>query len=303
MTELTRSILERYQIRKTKKQKEAFIHLLQQQFPDLQVQQGGFPKCRNIIIGDVENAKLLLSAHYDTCARLPFPNFITPKQPVLSILYGFLIAVPIFLVVFVLNLVLNLFTDDYMIHYWSSVAVMFLLIFLMFAGPANKHTANDNTSGVAVLCELLTTLTPEQRRNTAFVFFDHEESGLLGSALFRKKYKKLLADKLLVNFDCVSDGDHILVAASKAARGRYANTLRNSFLPSGEKSIVFSLLEKVYYPSDQSGFPMAVAVASMRHKRFPGYYITRIHTNRDTVFEEKNIKLLCDSVLRLMKKI
>jgi hypothetical protein len=35
---------------------------------------------RNIVIGNPDTAKVLYTAHYDTCARLPFPNFITPKN-------------------------------------------------------------------------------------------------------------------------------------------------------------------------------------------------------------------------------
>ncbi len=303
MTELSRIIFERYQVRKTKKQKDAFIALMQAHFPELQIQTGGFSKCRNLIIGDVESAKLLLSAHYDTCAKLMLPNFTTPKQPILSILYSIFLSLPIVLTAFLLYLAMRQFTDSFWFCYCSSIIVAFILLLLMFIGPANKHTANDNTSGVITLCELLVTLTPEQRKNTAFIFFDHEESGLLGSSLFRSRYKKLIKNKLLVNFDCVSDGDHIMIAASKPARKRYAHTLRSAFRPSGEKSMVFCLLEKVYHPSDQSGFPNAVAVAAMRRRPFPGYYITNIHTGKDTVFDEANIKLLCDGTLRLIKNI
>lgn len=45
----------------------------------------------------------------------------------------------------------------------------------------------------------------------AFVLFDHEEIGMVGSYSFAKKHKEILKDKLIVNLDCVSDGDHILV--------------------------------------------------------------------------------------------
>lgn len=303
MTKLSQTILEGYQVRKTKKQKLAFIDLLRQYFPELLVQEGGFPRCRNIIIGDVENAKLLLSAHYDTCAWLPVPNFIAPKSVLLSLLYSILLAAPVFLVTFLLNLALNFLTDNYWIHYFFSLAVTFGLLSLLFIGPANRHTSNDNTSGVITLCELLVTLTPEQRSKIAFIFFDHEENGLLGSAYFRSKYKKYIQDKLLINFDCVSDGDHILVAANKAARADHAAALDDAFRPIGEKTVVLTKLESTLYPSDQAGFPKAVAVAAMKRKPLIGYYLDRIHTHRDTVFDKENIKLLCESVLRFIKKI
>lgn len=303
MTALSKTILESYQIRKTKKQKDAFIALLQSHFPQLQIQEGGFPKCRNLIIGDIKNAKVILTAHYDTCAQLLFPNFITPKNPLLSILYSFVIIIPMFIAVYILNMLLGIVTDNYWTHYWLSLFACFGLLALMIIGPANKHTANDNTSGVIVLCELLGILNDAERSKAVFIFFDHEETGLIGSSYFRSKYKKQVKNKLLINFDCVSDGDNILVSASKAARNDCAAMLKNSFLPTENKAILFTNAEKTYYPSDQAGFKKTVAVAALKHKRFIGYYMDRIHTKRDIVFDKENIKLLCDSILRLLTQL
>ena len=301
MTPLSQTILEHYQVRKTQKQKSAFIDLMRRHFPQLQLQAGGFPRCRNIIIGDIETAKVVLTAHYDTCTQLPFPNFITPKNPLLSILYSTLLVVPMFISVFILNQLLNLVSLDYWLHYWVSLSAYFGLLLLLIAGPANRHTANDNTSGVITLCELLTVLPESERRHAAFVFFDHEETGLIGSSLFRSKYKKQMRNKLLINFDCVSDGDHILVTASRAARKDHADLLKKAFLPTQTKSILFTMSEKTYYPSDQLGFKKSVAVAALKHKRYLGYYMDRIHTPRDTVMDKENIKLLCESIHRLLK--
>lgn len=303
MTPLSQTILEHYQVRKTKKQKSAFISLIQQHFPQLQIQEGGFPRCRNIIIGDIENAKVVLTAHYDTCAQLPFPNFITPRNPLLSILYSVLLVVPVFIAVFLLNQLLNLVSADHWVHYWVSLGAYFGFLLLLIAGPANRHTVNDNTSGVVTLCELMTVLTEAERNHVAFVFFDHEETGLIGSAYFRSRYKKEMRHKLLINLDCVGDGDHLLVCANKGARADHADLLKASFLPTGVKGILFTKAEKTYYPSDQIGFKKAVAVAALKHNRFWGYYMDRIHTAKDTVMDKENIKLLCDSIHRLLKKL
>lgn len=300
MTALSREILEKYQMRKTKKQKMAFIQLLKQYFPQLAVQTGGFPKCRNIMIGDIEKAKIVISAHYDTCALLPFPNFIAPKNPVLSICYSVLLIIPVFATVWLANLLLGLLTANYWAHHWLSVAIYFGYFFLMIAGPANKHTANDNTSGVIALCELLQTLSPDVRSKAAFVLFDHEETGLIGSSFFRHRYKKIMTDKLLINLDCIADGDNILVSANKAARDDFGDALKKAFLPNDNKTILFTKAEKTYYPSDQKGFKKAVAVAALKRKQFVGYYMDRIHTNRDVIFQKDNIKLVCDCIRNLL---
>lgn len=65
MTELTYEIMKNYQVRKTSEQKTAFIELLKRYFPDMRVETGGMLKCRNIVIGDVENADVVFGAHYD----------------------------------------------------------------------------------------------------------------------------------------------------------------------------------------------------------------------------------------------
>lgn len=303
MTPLSRNIFENYQTRKTKKQKSAFIALLRQHFPEMQVQTGGFPRCRNLIIGDVESAKVIFTAHYDTCARLLFPNFIAPKNPLLCIAYSILICLPVFLGVWLVNLLLGLVTDNYWLHYWVSLVTCFGLLGLTIFGPANKHTANDNTSGVILLCELLGVLTETQRKKAAFVFFDHEETGLVGSALFRSKYKKQIKDKLLINFDCVSDGDTIMLALSKTARNEFGDLVDACFPATEDKSILLAKAEKIYFPSDQLGFPKSIAVAALKKKPILGYYMDKIHTAGDREFDQKNIKLLCDSSLRLLQKL
>ncbi len=301
MTPLSNEILKKYQVRKSKKQKEAFIELLKEHFPTLTVQKGGFPKCRNIIIGDVESAKVVLTAHYDTCARLPVPNFIAPKNPILTILYSILLYLPLIVLMFLLNIGLEFLYVDFWTQWFITFGSIMAYCLLLLCGPANKHTANDNTSGVITLCELLTQLDDTQRNKVAFVFFDHEETGLIGSSYFRSKFKKQMKNKLLINLDCVSDGDHILVSANKAARKNYGDQIKNAFLPTDTKSILFSNAEKTYYPSDQLGFKQSVAIAALKRKKFIGYYMDRIHTAKDTVFDHQNIALICNSILNLLK--
>ncbi|MBQ6839137.1 MAG: M28 family peptidase [Oscillospiraceae bacterium] len=301
MTQLSQAILDRFQVRKTQKQKDAFITLLKEHFPELSIQKGGFAKSRNLILGDVSQAKIVLSAHYDTCAKLPFPNFIAPKNLLLSILYSILIALPVVAVMFIISYLLNWLTQNFWVNYGVCVGICLVMIYLMLAGPANNHTANDNTSGVIALCELYSALTAEERTKVAAVFFDNEELGLLGSALFRKQYRKEIKDKLLINLDCVSDGDHFLVAVNKAARQHYYVQIKNAFTSTDEKQILLEKAERVYYPSDQANFPMSIAVAALKHKKLLGYYMDRIHTKRDIIFDEKNISFLTNALHKLIQ--
>lgn len=301
MTELSRIIFEKYQIRKSKNQKTEFINLLKEHMP-VNIQTGGLIKSRNIIVGDVEKADVVYTAHYDTCAVMPFPNFITPKNIVVYLLYSLLICVPIFVVMIAVNAALSFITTDFTVHYILSLVMVWGMLYLLMAGPANKHTANDNTSGVITLCEIYSKLNDEQKQKVALVFFDNEEIGLVGSSFFKKQYGKIMENKLLVNFDCVSDGDNILFAVSKAAQQQYMDKIGTAFAAQ-DKKIMVEKGEKVFYPSDQAHFKKNVAVAALKHKKFIGYYMDRIHTPKDTVFDERNIELLSDGAVKLADMI
>lgn len=301
MNEISREILEKYQIRKTKAQKAEFIEFMKSRCPELRVEEGGFFKNRNLVIGDVESAKAVLTAHYDTCAVLPFPNFIMPKNILVSILYGVLIALPILLVAILSGWGVLSLTDEPLFAELTYFAVFIALFASMFCGKPNKHTVNDNTSGVITLCELMSMLTPEEMAETAFVFFDNEENGLLGSSWFSKIHKETMKDKLLINYDCVSDGDHIMLLPNKTAKKEYIPALEEAFSGAEGKNII---VEKgsVYYPSDQANFKKNIGVAAFNRCAL-GLYLSRIHTPKDTVMDERNIEIICEGTKKFLGKI
>ena len=303
MTEFSREILDRWQVRKTKQQKTDFIGFMKKNFYDMKIEEGGrIIKSRNLVIGDVQKADFILTAHYDTCAALPFPNVLSPTNMVFTLFYNILICLPFFAVMAIIFRLLSFMTDDFLIRYWISFAVMLVLLFAVFmGGKPNKHTANDNTSGVITLLELMNRLSPEQKERTAFVFFDNEENGMLGSAFFAKKYKGCLADKLVINFDCVSDGDNILVAMNNEAKKRIDPIVRDAFVPENGKAVYVS--SNAFYPSDQIMFPVSIAVAALKIKKGIGLYLDRIHTKRDTVFDESNIEYICEKIASLLDEI
>lgn len=305
MTVLSEEILSDWQVRKTKKQKTAFIQFMQSKIPGLCVEQGGFGGNRNLVLGDVKTADVIFTAHYDTCAQLVFPNFITPKNILLYIGYSLLICIPFGIVAGVLNALLHMVTDEFMLLYWGTFLPTMALMFLMFmGGKPNPHTANDNTSGVITLCELMAAMPDAQKNRTAFVFFDNEENGLLGSAYFHRLHKKDGVDqKLLINFDCVSDGDHMLFVLPKPVLKVYGEAFASAYPNTAAKTAYIEKSSNTMYPSDQGNFRMGVGVAALKKKKGVGLYMNRIHTVRDTVFQEENITYFVDGTLRLLQDV
>ena len=305
MTELSKTILDHWQVRKTKKQKTAFIEFMQSHFPEMKVEQGGFCNNRNLVIGDVKSADVILGAHYDTCTQLPFPNFISPKNIPLYVLYSLAICIPFAIVALGINALLHLITNDFFLLYWGTfLPTMALMILIFMAGKPNRHTVNDNTSGVITLCEIWAAMSQEQRAKTAFVFFDNEENGLLGSAYFRSLHKKDdLGKKLMINYDCVSDGENMLFVLNKPARSRYGEAFAAAFPSTADHMVWIENAASTMYPSDQGNFPVSVGVAALKKKKGIGLYMDRIHTSRDTVLREENITYLTSGTLDLIEKI
>ena len=306
MRELSRVILKDYEVRKSRKDKARFEALLQSHGIEFMVEEGGLFKSRNLIVGDPGSAKVLISAHYDTCARLPLPNIVFPMNIVLSLFTGILPVFPILIAMLFhpamyIRLmdkgILNPVAGSILMPV-TSLALLFLLGFVI-AGPiANPHTANDNTSGVIMLLELMERLDEETKKKVAFIFFDNEEIGLLGSSFYRRRHEKEIGDQFLINFDCVSEGDHLLVVYNRGAK-KYLDALQ---FTAGEKTPLVKSSLRAFYPSDQIGFPCAVGVSFLR-KGPLGLFLGRIHTPKDTVFCQSNIEYLCDEWKKVIARV
>ena len=225
MTPQSQEILDRWQVRKTPRQKEAFrlwlCEALRQAGYAPRVEEGRW-NCRNVVAGDPEKAKLLFTAHYDTQPVLPLPNFITPRNLLFYILYQLALVLPLFLAAFVVSFAAALLEAPIQVSFLLSYAVCIFFVWWLFFGKANKHTANDNTSGVITLLETALTLPEEDRDKVCFLFFDNEERGMLGSAAFAKGHKAAQREALILNFDCVSDGDNIQFFPTGALKGEEA---------------------------------------------------------------------------------
>ena len=312
MTRTTNEIFAKYQVRKTKKQKTAFIDYVKQIAEcygyDFTVEKGAFG-VRNIVIGNPDTAKILYTAHYDTCARLPFPNFITPKNFLVYLLYQFFIVGIFFALTFGLGFAIGFvlsfipMSDDVvnvMISFIPTV-IYFALFYLLLGGPANKNTANDNTSGVTTILVIMEKLPQDQKSKVAFVLFDLEEVGLLGSSSFASKHEAVKNNTLLINFDCVSDGQTMLFAL-KGTTKKYAELLEQAFVST--PTVAVDITGNAFYPSDNACFKGGIGVAALKKSKFFGtLYMDRIHTKKDVIYREENVQFLTNGAIKLAQSL
>ncbi|HIS02985.1 MAG TPA: M28 family peptidase [Candidatus Pullichristensenella avicola] len=304
MTPLCERIVRDFQARKGRARKAAFRELVRAEMRKEGVifreeRAKGLIENVNLVCGNLARAEFVFGAHYDTCAELPFPNLAAPLNWPLSILTQLLLTLMLALPAALCAFLARQLGAPVAAAIAVGAACGLLASALVVAGKANRHTMNDNTSGVVALLTLLARMTQEQRGRVAVVLFDNEEVGLIGSTLFRRRHARTMADKPLVNLDCVGDGNIVLFAANKGYRADEALWARTkAAFSAGDFELAFA--QRAFYPSDHWGFPKALAMATLKRRRFFGAVIDRIHTRRDTILKEENIEYIVEGLLRLI---
>ena len=303
MNDHLQTLLEKYQVRRTKKQKREFAAYAKTAAQSAgyafreEAVKGSMASSRNLIAGEPEKAKVIYTAHYDTCSEMPLPNLIYPQNRLLT----FLVQMPLVLGILAISfgaayLAARAYGRSAMV--FTAYLVYFGLFALIFFGPANPHTANDNTSGVAALMEIMRALPEEMKQNAAFIFFDHEELGKVGSKAYAKAHPGMLDGKVLLNLDCVGDGDDFLIIAPKEADEKLTLALKAAFGNENGKRAIHCNAKNTYYNSDQKSFPNGAAVAACRKGKL-GCHVPRIHTRRDVICEESNLAYVTACAVKL----
>lgn len=289
-------IVKSYPVRKSKKQKASFradvIAWLEALGYSVTVERGSF-RSSNVVIGDPKSAKYLVTAHYDTCARLPFPNLITPCNFWMFLLYQLFICLMLLVPPAAVGAAVGWLLHSFDLGYFLFMILLWASILLMMIGPANPSNVNDNTSGVVTLLEIARSLPELHRKNVCFVLFDLEEAGLIGSASYRKKHKAEVSGQLVLNLDCVGEGDAIYFFPGARLKKNKSKlqTLERIAGTFGKKTITVRTKGFSVYPSDQANFPYGVGICALKRGR-AGLYLSRIHTPKDTILDKTNVNLL-----------
>ena len=294
-------ILQLYPIRKTAGQKDAFRADVQRYIRELGYEvhtESCGRDGQNLVFGAPDTADYLITAHYDTPASIGIPNVCTPCNALRSRVQ-FLVS---FLLSFGLSLGAGLLLKaGYILPGVLLFLPILIFLYLIRNGPANVNNANDNTSGVVTLLEIARTLPEAHRNKVGFILFDLEEKGLKGSAAYRKAHKEITEKQLVLNIDCVGDGDHILLMPMKNARKDAKLIEKLKYLGGwfGKKQIL--TIEKGYcrYNSDHRNFPLAVGVGAF-HKKKKTYVLDKIHTKHDTNLDMTNVNLLRGALITLI---
>ncbi len=169
MTEAAKTVLTSYEVRKTKRQKEAFRAFLCRELGKLgyepRVESGrSLVTSHNVVAGDPEKARGPSHRPLRHLCRPPLPQLYHPPEPPVFLLYQLAVAAVIFILAIAVEVALIMAFDPPL---WAALLAMYaalaFCIWWMLAGKANRRTANDNTSGVIALLEMAAALPPEDR--------------------------------------------------------------------------------------------------------------------------------------------
>ena len=298
-------VLTQFPIRKSRKQKAAFRDSVRSYAESLgypvNIEAGSFG-AKNVIIGDPDTAKYLVTAHYDTPAGMIFPNLMTPCNFWTFMGYQIIVTAVIMGAALLPGFLLILLgmPSEFAPIVWAVCA--YLVLGLMMFGPANKSNANDNTSGVVTVLATAAAMPEQWKDRVCFVLFDLEEAGLFGSASYAQTHKKQVKNQTILNCDCVGDGDELMLFPNgKIKKDKLQmEALRGICDSEGGKSLAIREKGFAIFPSDQMNFPKGVGIAAFRRSKWAGLYSDKIHTKKDTVLDEQNVSFLRDKLIELI---
>lgn len=294
-------VLREFPVRKSSKQKQAFRSAVVGYAASLGYRcstENSNTGSQNLVIGNPAKADYLITAHYDTCARMFLPNLITPCNFLGFLGYQIFITLILMCLPILPGIAVGYALSPqsgYLVWYFGFLA----LVLLLTNGPANPSNANDNTSGVIAVLKIAESIPAEYRDKVCFVLFDLEEMGLLGSRAYRRKHKAETNRQIILNLDCVGDGDEMVIFPTKklSKNQDMMDFLRKINHTEGKKSIRVHEKGFSVYPSDQRNFPYGAGIAAFKRKKGIGLYCDRIHTKRDTVLDENNVNMLRDRII------
>jgi hypothetical protein len=280
----------RHPLRLTKRQKEAFLHELEQElqarhFETEHIEVRTLIKNR-LLTTVCEKPRIIFTAHFDTPTIMPF------WFPPLFYLFGHTRQITgmifLLLLLYLPGMLLPAVPPDLP---WLSLILMAIpllfvlsMVTLFIPNPRNRE---DNTSGVIALMALADWLKdkPDLRRQVQLVFLDNEELGLLGSRGLKQVWDERAypyAEAAIINLDCVSRGEVPLIVY----HGRNNDTLAQQVIPFVQAHFPQARpIDMAWLPlSDNYTFKQekAINISFANKSLIPGgYYIPRIHSPAD----------------------
>lgn len=281
--------LQNYQERMRTTSKEAFRDYLFTKATNLGLEVAILPDsklAKNVVVGNINEASVVIGAHYDTPPRMA------------SWMMNHFVLFNIFLnvLIWVLLPIIIIFTPLEVAFIAYVVFMVLLMAYMLgFFSIPNRNNYNDNTSGVLSVLSLMHEI---KSRRVAFVFFDNEEKGLIGSLLLSRFLKK--QRKRYIILDCVGVGNTFAFYHYKDKR--LAEELQSSFVNLDHPQFNHEVKKGGYFAtSDHMSFMYQSNVGIMAMQRENGrLVIHNIHCEQDCYLDYENINHVCQGIKKYL---
>lgn len=277
--------------RRKKSDKKLFLDFVKEYFSkyDYKMITDSEEKNINIYYDNIENAKYIFTAHYDTPANSIIMNIAKKLDPI----FGSFSLIAITLLIILLMFISKSLNYVFVIKMVLLIIVFIVLYLLCPFKRENKNNMNDNTSGLISLF-LLASTSPN--KNIAFIFFDNEEKGLKGSKQFARDSINLIdKNATIINLDCVGSGaEWCIYSNEEKIQKKFIESLNGVKIKNGKltKSDHNSFIKK----EDNQNYRNTLYISKKDKSKFGGYYHKNIHTNLDT-------KICNDDIINLINAI
>ncbi|MCL1914234.1 MAG: M28 family metallopeptidase [Eubacteriaceae bacterium] len=292
-------IFDRFETRFNKKEKATFIEFAKANFIELgyssstiTIQESIWGK--NLVVGD-PGADILITAHYDTPASNG--HIALPAREFLGTVYSTVASLVLMAFLFMLIGYASSIIPSALSRIVYNLLAFGFIIFLFTV--KNMHNHNDNTSGVVGVFNMAAKVSQNEalKGKVCFVLFDSEELGLLGSMAFAKYRKTNFPDKagsLVINLDCIGNGDRLLVSSKSDHELWHA--VASFFETEGFQ--VEKKRASIFYMSDNVNFERGVLLSFVKQSTLGHPYMPLIHTNKDMICDIELINRLCESIYK-----
>lgn len=267
----------------------------------------------NVVIGNPETAEIVLTAHYDTPPNMPY-HFVKKQVSTFGVALPVALGVGVILTRYAINsqnsdlleFMLNtLQGSTYLLDGVAAASLGIGLYSFGLLGGENKNNYDDNSSGIIALLALMNyyrNLPESERNKIAFVMFDNEEKGLIGSLCYASKHR--IKNQNFLNFDCVGRGDQINCIYTGKVANDFANgifetlgTLESQgFTPRLKKSTIRTMSDHLSFMGSKGSLTILCD-----EKAAP--VTEHIHSSKDTFISLDTISEIAKSSAETLNNI
>lgn len=223
--EILKTYTEEISCRFFRKQKDKCINQLIEDFNvlgyenDTLVHSKLLSKTKDIVFGNLKQAKMVISVPYDTQMRIfskkyRYYPFDLVKSHQKAFVPTFFPLIAIYAVALIILEIVGRFayqTPLYPVYAILMATIFLLLLYFAYYGFPNKNNTNMYSASLVTAISIASKLTNDQKRNVAFVFTDKNSRSRKGDKLLENNLIAYGRTPLVLSLSTIGKGEEIVI--------------------------------------------------------------------------------------------